>query len=341
MKVKPAKRGGKVLLKIDPITEPRITQAFLESLQRLRAARIRKILATTDFSDLSLEGVQYAIALAREFNAALTLVNVVEPTVYLGGMESVVIGQDDESIVKIEKRHLATLAKKLSKPGRPVQAVVRYGKAFREIAGLAEEQKSDLIVTTTHGYTGLKRVLIGSTAEWVVRYAPCPVLAIPSQTADHKSGRSWTEGIRHIIVPIDFSETSTKAVSYAAALAEKFKARVTLVHVTAAPTSAGLDYIPSATIQNSIVRSAEELLLRVQREAFPAWIETKATVLSGTPYHEITRAALRAKADLIILTTHGRTGFQHAFLGSTAERVVRHSPCPVLVVRDKAAPAAG
>jgi nucleotide-binding universal stress UspA family protein len=109
---------------------------------------------------------------------------------------------------------------------------------------------------------------------------------------------------------------------------------VILIHVTELLSSGEITDSWSVQITEKTKRAAEEMLSRVQREAFSDDIHTEALVRSGTPFHEITRAAVRAEADLIILTTHGWTGWKHARLGSTAERVVRHAGCPVLVVRN-------
>jgi nucleotide-binding universal stress UspA family protein len=335
MKVKSSKDTGRVVLEFNPRAEPHIVTALFDTLENLPRVKFKKILATIDYSELSLEGVDYAIAFAAELGATLSLVNVVQPSVTLGGTESVVIARSDEEIVKLEKRHLAKLSKKLAKNGRIVPYTL-YGKPYREIVTLARERAFDLIVTATHGNTGLRRVLLGSTAEWVVRHAPCPVLTVPALLADRKSGKRWVMGLNKILVPIDFSETSTKALPYAVALAQQFKAEVTLIHVTELPPAlGGYDYMPSPELESRMKQSAEELLARVEREAFPDEIYTNAIVRSGTPFHEITKAASRLEADLIILTTHGRTGLKHALLGSNAERIVRHSSCPVLVVRDK------
>lgn len=337
MKVKSSKDTGKVVLEFNPKAEPHIVTALFDTLESLPKVKFKKVLATIDYSELSLEGVDYAIALASELGATLSLVNVVEPSVTLGGTESVVIARSDEEIVKLEKRHLAKLSKKLAKAGRPIVPYTLYGKPYREIVALAKERNFDLIVTATHGNTGLRRVLMGSTAEWVVRHAPCPVLTVPALLADRKSGKRWVMGLNKILVPIDFSETSTRALPYAVALAEQFKAEVTLIHVTELPPAlGGYDYTPSPELESRMKQSAEELLARVERDAFPDSVYTEAIVRSGTPFHEITKAASRLEADLIILTTHGRTGLKHALLGSNAERIVRHANCPVLVVRDKA-----
>lgn len=336
MKAKLAKEPGTVAVEFNPAAEPRISAAFLSAWRLVPPVKFYSILATTDFSDLSMEAVEYAVALAEEFEARLSLMYVVEPAPHVGGFESVVLIRADPEIIKRERKHLSKLAKGLSRRAARIRPVVRYGKAVREIAAEASNQKVDLIITATRGHTGLKRVLLGSTAEAIVRHAPCPVLTVPAETANRMTGKRWTSRIKRIMVPIDFSETSANALPFAAALASKFRAEILLIHVTEPPhASDSFIDVPSARMTAEANRAAEEMLSRVQREAFSDEIQTQAVIRSGTPFHEITRAAARSEADLIILTTHGRTGLKHALIGSTAERTVRHAGCPVLVVRDK------
>lgn len=335
MKAKPAKKSGKVVVQFNPRTEPHIAAAFTDAWQDNSPVKIKRILATTDFSDLSLEAVEYAVALADEFGSSLSLIHVV-PAVTFSGLESVVLARSEEEVFKAETRHLAKLAKQFGSK-KPIKPISRHGKPYREITEAAKELRSDLIVTSTKGHTGLKRAFIGSTAEWVTRHAPCPVLTVPAATANRLSGKRWARRIKKIMVPVDFSETSTRALPYAAALAEKFRAEVLLIHVIEPiPAYGGFDYLPSTVIENQASeQAAEELLLRAQREAFPEKICTEVLVRSGSPFHEITRTATRENVDLIVLTTHGLTGLKHVLMGSTAERIVRHAECPVLVVRNQ------
>jgi nucleotide-binding universal stress UspA family protein len=135
-------------------------------------------------------------------------------------------------------------------------------------------------------------------------------------------------------VPIDFSETSVQALPYAAALAQRFGAEIVLVHIIepfSLPGDSG--YLPS-TLRTENKNAAQDRLLRLSREVFPRDLPTRNFVRQGQPFQEITATAASVVADMIILTTHGYTGLTHVLLGSTAELVVRHADCPVLVVRD-------
>jgi universal stress protein A len=139
--------------------------------------------------------------------------------------------------------------------------------------------------------------------------------------------------IQSILVPTDFSAPSIKALRYAGELAAKFGAKILLLNVVEpiGPTP-DFAYNPLVLDDKKIVAAAQQHLKKfAEREGLGA---VPAYVRQGIPFHEISRAAEELKADLICISTHGYTGLKHVFMGSTAERVVRHAPCPVLVVRE-------
>lgn len=129
-----------------------------------------------DFSKNARRALRYAIPLAAQFGARITLLHIVEPVVYPTEMAIVVTNQN--FALNASRRHLAKLGQKLVPEKLREKMIVRGGLPYLEIAEIAREMKADLIVVTTHGYTGIKRVLLGGTAERIVRHAPCPVLAV-------------------------------------------------------------------------------------------------------------------------------------------------------------------
>jgi nucleotide-binding universal stress UspA family protein len=143
--------------------------------------------------------------------------------------------------------------------------------------------------------------------------------------------------IKSILVPLDFSPPSKKALGYAVEIARQFKARLTLLHVVepvATPDFAAS--FPLAMENDELMATAKEQTERVVKECrVPRGIVEKVLVRYGRSFHEIAEAARTRKVDLILISTHGYTGLKHALLGSTTERVVRHAPCPVLVVRQR------
>jgi nucleotide-binding universal stress UspA family protein len=141
---------------------------------------------------------------------------------------------------------------------------------------------------------------------------------------------------RHILAPTDFSEYSKKAVASALELAQKFGAKLTILHVVELPPYPVEGYVPpslSATFLDDMERQATVDLAQVVPEAEAAKVEVARLVAVGTPYRKIVETAEADHVDLIVMATAGRTGFSHLVLGSIAERVVRTASCPVLTMR--------
>jgi len=150
-----------------------------------------------------------------------------------------------------------------------------------------------------------------------------------------KAGKVEARGIKSILVPVDFSGPSRKALSFAASFAGKFGARLTVLNVVEpVATPDFMQSFPLAMEDDEIMAGCKKELERAVKQAgIPPRLVEKTLVRFGRSFHEITEAARTLKVDLIIIATRGHTGLKHALLGSTAERVVRHAPCPVLVVR--------
>ena len=137
---------------------------------------LKNILLPLDFSEKSLKSLQYAIPFAQQFGAKLTLLHVAQPVDYT---------VDFTNIVSLGSDHFAALEKQLEDiratkipSDLTVDIVVRHNFVFDGVVEVARQIRADLIITTTHGYTGLKHLMMGSTAENIVRRAPCPVLVV-------------------------------------------------------------------------------------------------------------------------------------------------------------------
>ncbi len=141
---------------------------------------IKKILVPIDFSDYSKAALKYAVNFAKKFGAELHLIYVVEPVIYPPdfSMGQIAIPSVDLEMDKRAVEELDKLAKKEIPAELKVKTYVKTGKPFIEIIEAASEEDSDLIIIATHGHTGVEHILFGSTAEKVVRKAPCPVLTL-------------------------------------------------------------------------------------------------------------------------------------------------------------------
>src|SRR3990172_11060531 len=143
---------------------------------------IRSILVPTDFSECGNYALSYAASLARSFNASIICVHVIEPIVptvgYSGMTEPLPIADITEQLEDSAERELPKLAECEDCAGLDIEELIVHGEAASEIVRVAKERKVDLIVVSSHGRTGLGRILFGSTAEAVVRHALCPVLVV-------------------------------------------------------------------------------------------------------------------------------------------------------------------
>jgi universal stress protein A len=142
--------------------------------------RLKKILVPTDFSDCSAKALDYALAFAKLSEAQIILLHVVEPIVYPMYSQDVAadLGGFQADLIKASEAQLEQFSREKAAGCQSLKLKLSEGGAFWEIVETAKKEKVDLIILSTHGRTGLKHVLMGSTAERVVRHAPCPVLTV-------------------------------------------------------------------------------------------------------------------------------------------------------------------
>jgi nucleotide-binding universal stress UspA family protein len=141
--------------------------------------------------------------------------------------------------------------------------------------------------------------------------------------------------LKRLLVPIDFSAASHKALWYAVPFAEQFGATISLVHVVEpAPYSTGLAALPLAPPKVEVIREATEKLYALADLEIDGLVPIEVHVLDGKPFMAIVEAAKTFQTDLIIIATHGHGWVNHFLLGRTAEKVIRYAPCPVLIVRE-------
>lgn len=173
--------------------------------------------------------------------------------------------------------------------------------------------------------------------------------AIPTGTATAKplqKGRQKQEGVvtrfHHILVPVDFEECSQEALDVGIDLAVTFDAKLTLIHAWDVPSVvyATATYV-TADLWTAIEQAANEQLQSVLARVRRQMPSAEALIAKGSPAVEIIAGVDRAKADLVVMGTHGRRGVGHVILGSVAERVVRLSPVPVVTIRGKKREQAG
>jgi nucleotide-binding universal stress UspA family protein len=300
---------------------------------------LQRVLCPIDFSESSRRALTYARALSSWYEAPLTVLHVcVDLPVF--EMASP-LGHTASSAVVVEEAQITERRAAVRKfvcstiGGEGVSIVVREGTdAKAEIVKEAGSDGASLIVMGTHGRTGIDHVLLGSITEKVLHKAPCPILVVPPHAAAAEPGAPAI--FKRIVCAIDFSTSSLLALNHALALAQEADARLTLLHAIEFPPALREIVFSTDADVDRVHAAAEAEYLRRLRALVPATARIYCTVATrvneGKPAREIERTAVEEQADLIVMGVHGRSAVDLMVFGSNTNAVVRHAPCPVLVV---------
>jgi nucleotide-binding universal stress UspA family protein len=279
----------------------------------------RRILVATDFSATARVAQRSAEALALRTGASLVLTHIVEmPSTSYAYLDGVSYPEMREQWVAQARRKLLGSATRSRSRGVRVAGIeVRVGKPWFEILDVARLHEADVVCLGNSGHSRFARLLLGSTAENVIRHSPVPVLV----TRSRRLGR-----LDRVLVPVDFDEGSRTALEVATRILPR-TATIEAFHAVA----------PIAVIQPGFpveLPSRAEVLreLRTFLASVGARRARPGAVVNEDPGQAILRRARSWNADLILLCTRGRTGLAHVLLGSVAERVARYADRPVLIL---------
>jgi nucleotide-binding universal stress UspA family protein len=295
---------------------------------------IARVLLATDFSRCAERALEHALAIASWWKAELHILHVLE---FVPGMnpEYPVNEMYLEQLRKDALCQLAEIQKRAAETGLSIRTTIDQGIPSQRTDILAADLGADLIVMGTHGRTGLEHILVGSTAERVVRTAPCPVLTVKARRdkPPQPSGPAGVASLRHLLIPIDFSACSLEALEYGVQLARYAGSAVTILHVLE-PVAYGLDFTLGSSVEWRTQKAYVEGRLEILRALCTSNGTNAEQVLkAGTPADSIRDYADRQQPDLVIMGTHGRRGVSRMLGGSVAETMLRLAPCPVLTVR--------
>jgi len=296
-------------------------------------------LVPIDFSEASKCALAHAINLAKGFDGEVHLLNVSEeiPTSALSSLPVDFVDEVDVHGMDELDSFLSSFDIELP----PLTKIVRSGFPSKSPADVILEYAQDLavdaIVMGTHGRRGTRRLLLGSVTEEVVRRAVCPVLAV----RQHKKA-CLVPSIERILVPIDFSDATQYVLEVAEEIALRTHASLILTHVV------DIEFYPYYGL-------LEDPVWLIERDMIDVWMtklsemvaELRAKGLNanwetdtGYAARVVTEYADRNKMDLIVIGTHGRSGFDRIMVGSVAEKVLRSAPCPTIVVNTSTVPVA-
>ncbi|HJT29450.1 MAG TPA: universal stress protein [Pyrinomonadaceae bacterium] len=269
---------------------------------------IKRILCPTDLSPHSGKAVRYAVALARAHDAELIFFHC---TLDLDGGEKLRASVLEQlSAIDAGWRLVAVTA-------------TDVGEA---IMTQAQVDGVDMIVMRSRRRPH-RAALLGSTAESVCRSAPCPVLVM------HNDEQEFAGNLARVLVAYDFSDYSELALKYGVSIAQEHQAELHLLHVLPSRSVSEPEIAWFPVGGESAYHSAARRLQRVVPAEVNLWCEVKTAVSEGHPYREILNYAEKNEIDLISVGAHGAGFGMRALFGSNVDRVLRQSPCPVLVAR--------
>lgn len=299
---------------------------------------IKSILVPLDFSRAAMQALDYATQLAEQFGAQVHLMHVQMSDETLAVPGAGHLMRECAESVAFLRGKLGAIQQERPPLFWPENCHIRMGRPYEEICKLARELNVDLVVLASRGNTGLKRVFLGSTAERVVRFTPCPVLVVRQRKRQggFPLGLLTTKKkfpIRKILAPVDFSPCSMAGAIYAAFLARTLKANLCLFHNVQLPAPGVIDRMP-ADLRGSDLNLAQAHLdiEGLAKLDFFDDVNCATEIRSGNVVEQICAETRRPDVDLAVVSTHGRTGFNRMLLGSVAEQVVRYAECPILVV---------
>ena len=284
--------------------------------------QLSRILCAVDFSRPARAAFARALALSREHNAELTVVQAV-PVTESFGLRG-----------RARMTHIAALRHAAEAAGVSLRVSVQHGDPAGVIVLHATARAFDLVIVGTHQRVGMGRLREGSVAERVVQRVTSPVLIVPA--AENDGGKVTVPSFGRVVCATDFESASTAALDMALPIAQKAGGRLTLVHVIkgVSPESTAR-YTLRSRVPEYHRFLAEDAWRRLQ-EAIPFEARQSgsvhARVVTGTPSDEIVRIADEARADLIVLGVTSRGAIGRRLIGSTAARVMRRAGCAVLAV---------
>lgn len=296
----------------------------------------KKILIPLDGSELAERALEPALALAGQQNGSEVILlsvpvsrDILVPTGT--GFDLLLPDQSLEQFRESVGTYLDGIAGMWKQPGTCIRKMVVDGDIASVIVDTAEALEVDLIAMTTHGYSGFSRWLLGSVTERVLRSAPCPVLAIRQKRP-----------LTNILITLDGSGLAETALEPGVEFARLLGGMVTLLQVDQDANLGALELsmmeVAEAGLSRHVQREKGDdylisYLNRTAEKYRAEGLTVETVVVEGSPARTILDFADAQNVDLIVMTTHGRSGLKRWVYGSVTEKVLRSTEAAVLIIR--------
>lgn len=295
----------------------------------------KRILIPLDGSELAERALAPALVVAKQYKAELLLLTapMIAPAL-TAVVHSYDIPAFDASMKQMHaeaEQYLTYKRDTLRYEGLVIRKQVTEGDPATVIVDTAAEQHADLIVMSTHGYTGMERWVMGSTAERVLQSAPCPVLILRSR-----------QPIFKMAITLDGSELAEQALAPGLAVAEAFSAAVTLLRVKEPYAKPDLNLVRQLEhvepglgqhMMDDFYGHVDNYLERVRIESQANYPQLEVLSLQGPVAPTLADYIENNEIDLVVMATHGRTGLGRWVYGSVTQKLLRNMRCAMLVVR--------
>ena len=285
------------------------------------------VICPIDFSDASRGALRYAAVLAEHFYGTLSVLAVDDPFLVQAATASFGAAAmrqlTEDALQSFLKSAFPTVMPRVAE----LKTLIRVGRAAPEILRTATAEKADVIVMSTHGTSGVRKLIFGSTTERVLRDTTVPVIVTPGSDPGPDSVETWMRRVRSVLVPVDLSDYSLHQLRVAQGLAEGVGAAVVLAHVL--EPLAARDHLRPMTAAVDAVRcdSARTRLDELMQDA-PSQLRRVTEIALGDPASEIARLARKHEAGVIVMALHSApdTGRR---IGSVTYRLLCQTPAVV------------
>ena len=292
----------------------------------------KTILVPVDFSEPSKRALDCALGMATRLKAKLIVAHVVPESMglaYTFPIEGTVI--ETQRRERVEQEIQGLIPEERAKHVE-LQVIVRTGLVEEHLLDIVNEHSVDLVVMGSHGRRLFRRWFLGSIAEHMLRRVPVPILTMSHIEEDRYPFGGGVAAFNRILFATDLGESSSAGMGYAVDLAHLFSGHLTVMTVV---EYMNLSYEAASFLEDERTRrlqAAEKQLDGFVEREKPKGMDVKTIVTDGKAYEQILATAQDVNADCIVLTLQRRSLLERAFLGSTAERVVRLAPIPVLSI---------
>lgn len=292
-------------------------------VETTKRVTLSKILVTTDFSEVSDRALDYAIALARRYDARIYLAHIITPDPFQFA-EPQLAQATYEKVRQAAEEGITDILISGRLRGVPHEVLLDEGNVWPTLEKLIVQHEIDLVVVGTHGRGKVQKILIGSVAEEIFRQADTAVLTVGPAV---KSETKKEIELNHILFATDFGPGAQKAAAYAFSLAQEHNASLTLLHVIESA---------AAYSEEAVARQREINVARMKKlmpDGSENWCKPEFRVTFGSAVEEILIAARESKADLIVMGAKPRRSLAGHVPLTIAYNVVTKATSPVLTVR--------